>query len=1045
MSTTEEPSLEIEIDSDRQPENPARGPGSGKPPVSRSLVRRAMWLVAFGLFLGLGLVGLALWQADRVVNRFVPELQAWLGSAAGTSIAIGRVETGWRGFRPEVRIVDLKIGKAGSAEPSASATRLELELDLSESLVGLTPRFRRMAAHSLHVLAAGASRPSGPLLATELTQALGSHLATGFELIVTDLEWKEPERFTLTVADARARIRLKTDHWEGDLKAKTAVITAPSFWLRPLTLEKLETPLSLQGLAGSPPKLVVILEPAVATTPEVELGIALKAEWTNELNSLPKLELQLDSGEATLATIRGLLPVALFGHELKLWIDTAVQQGSTSGVSLKLSGPSQDWAQRGIVAFKDPAVSKLEVELPFTGATVDYLDGWPQVEAASGKLIYRQTDLAVEVTQASSVHAQLRDGHVLLSNLHEPNPLIRISSQVESTPEQLTGMLSVGILSGLKQALEKGTPEGIWKARFEAAVPLEKGDWQADLEILTGGFALKKPAIHLTDFLAHASLKPAAISFQGGKARWGERVMEWSLTTNAHSAAKKKETRVVLNGAFETTKLREAIPELALPAFVQGSSLWKIETLVTHEEVPLISIEGHSTLVGSKIDLPPPLKKDEQEEWPLSFKTKWSGSLLVLAQGFFSGAGNEAELEYRPPVVKAQIKTGAIDLELWSKWAENLKTEPVAPVAGETASPPWAGVVRITSPEIKWKAHHFTQANVQLDAGESLYTLTLKSEGLKGKIEASRPWKQGKIKADLSELVLAEWPFDWPPQPTDGVAEAAPATAPVEEPLPPAWDMRDWPSIVFKADGFKIGEEDMGELRLKLSKGERKFTLDFARWYAGAFELFTKSGEVILGETPGAGSTSIEGELKLKKFSRPTPFIKSAQAVSIPEGHAGLKASWPGTPNQFRLSKATGEANAYLASGKLNGVKSFIQTLFNTLSLNFEDSRKQIMRFSKLTFDAGIVPGKVTVREARALFGTVFAKLEGSLSYPERALQMEAMITPAVTDLEEDDVGFTPDSPDSNEARRMAPKTFFTHRYSVGGTWEKPQISLRGQ
>jgi uncharacterized protein YhdP len=1039
VSETEEPTLNIEIDADRRTEpkdkrSPEEPPRSSQP---KKFLRRAARLSAIGLTLGLALVALGLWQADRIINRFVPDLQVWLQSATGTQVAIGKVETGWRGFRPEVRLLQVKVG-GGAGEPTATAQRLELELDLSQSLVGLTPRFGRLAAHSLQVEATAASKPSAPIQATDLLQALGLHLATRFELVLTDAQWKEPERFTLRIQSGRAVTHLGKDAWEGELKLEKSVLDAPLLWLRPLEVQSLQTSIMLQGLQAAPPKLILAMDPAVARIPGTELHFGLKGEWPNDLKSLPRIELRLETLEASLATIRSLLPVALFGSELKLWIDTAIQKGETSGGTLSLSGPSQDWAERGIAAFKDPAVSKLEVELPFSEATVDYRDDWPKLEQATGKFIFRQTDLSAEIASAQTVHGVLRDGRIGLSKLHEGNPLLKASGEIQATPEQMTSLLTEGLLSGMKPLLEHALPSDPWTTRFQATVPLEKGDWSAELELSAGGLKLKKQAVHLTEITGQANLTPQNVGIQGGKVRWGERLLEWSAQTNAHSKDKKRTTQLSLSGAFEAARLREAVPALALPNFIEGSSLWKIEAGIQHGETQQLTLEGHSTLVGSKINLPPPLQKDAEEQWPLSFKTRWNDSQLLEAKGIWSGGGTEAELDYRPPLVKAQVRTGAIDLETWNQWAQqNLPATSSSPESPEKT----VGLLRLTSPELKWKNHRFAQANIQLDAAESAFVVNLQARGLAGKIESTRPWKRGKLKIELSQLHLAEWPFEWPPKaPAEGAAQP-PAT---EEDLPAPWDMREWPTLALKIGQLKIGEEAFGELLFKATRSEDRFTVDFGRWTAPQFEFVLKSAEATLGEEPGKGTTSGELELKLNKFNRPTPFMRSAEAFSASDGRIKGKLSWPGAPNQFRISASTGEVSAYLSSGKWTGVKSFIQTLFNTLSLNFEDSRKKIMRFAKLTFDANVVPKKVTIREARALFGTVFARIEGNIGFPGRDLDLEAMITPAVADLREDDVGFeTDDTEDSSAPRRANPKNLFTHRYSVKGNWEQPQISLK--
>jgi uncharacterized protein YhdP len=312
---------------------------------------------------------------------------------------------------------------------------------------------------------------------------------------------------------------------------------------------------------------------------------------------------------------------------------------------------------------------------------------------------------------------------------------------------------------------------------------------------------------------------------------------------------------------------------------------------------------------------------------------------------------------------------------------------------------------------------------------------------LNGTLEYGRPEK--KLKFDVAELKLDRWPFAWPPdQPPPPLSTSAP-----EEPLPEPWKLEAWPEWVGKIDRLTLQGEPLGELRWKLVPTGSSTRIEFARWTSPRFELVARQGESFWPSPDQPARTVLDAEWTLHDWGRATPYFRSFEAFEGKEGQFRLQAEWPGAFNQFALKNSTGQFSGTLQSGKLTGVRNFIQTLFNTLSLNFADARRGTMRFSKLHTELALSPGKIQVREARALFGTVFAKLEGSITGPERKLALEAMVTPSVEDLAEDATSFVPEAGKSGSRagpQKKDPRNILTHRYKIGGVWDSPEISFSG-
>ncbi len=1024
-------SIEIEADPDRLAE--IRGP-------QRKSVAWTRWFVIFGGGLLAGLIALAaaLWQADRIVNTFLPEIQQWLIASTGAQVEIGKLTTGWESFRPRVRLEQVTI-TADPRSPSESAQArlalLDLTLDISQSLTALTPRFGKLNLQHLTVrTGAHSTRPSQRLSAQELGQALTSHLAAGFRLQLTDAAWEGAEDQRLRISELTWSTAVLSPLLQGELSLTGTELDLPHFWLRPLQFAKIETPVALKVENKESLLTFGTLKSTVADLP---FALALELAWPDALDESPRMALHLDTAKAGLAQLKSLLPSVLFSPELKSWIDTAIEDGQTSGLTLDLSGNINEWRKKGLAAFADEKKNRLEVTFPFQNLTLDYLEDWPKLTEASGRFKLQQNRLLIDSLKARTAQGTITDGQLQLPNLTQEPAQLELRGTLEAVPSELHTLFQDGLLKEQAWVLEQVTFPASLVAQFSAQLPLDGATasqkYRASMKIERAAIAHRKSELALTDVTGQVELSPEVIQFTAGKAKWGERVLDVEIHSRAEAGGHPRKTEIQLDGALSIDQLREHLPSPFLVTRLKGGALLSSQIMVEQTR-PLTTVTwtGKTTGVGIALHLPAPLLKSAEQAWPLKWEAKLLGEKLSRLQIVLEGVA--------PTTFLYDGKSLEIDALLppltLAPWLELLSTQEKAPPP-EGESPPLPLHLRLRSPQVDWRGTAFKNADLTWERQPTGSVVKIQSTGARGIVALTT--KDGgpqKLKADFSLIALDQWPWD-------GLA----GPPPVDEPPPPApWNLKSWPELAVKVDRLMVQDEPLGELRFKLAPKEDRSVIEFARWTAPQFELFTRSGHVIWDHGNGQSESSLDLEINLKQFSRPTPFTKSAESFSASEGQLKLKGSWPGSLNQFALKQATGELNGHLRSGKWTGVKSFIQSLFNTLSLNFEDARKRVMRFSRMTLDFKVEPGLIQVREARALFGSVFAKLDGTLTYPARQLELEALITPAVEDIAEDEVGFVPEEGQEKSApeRRKDPRNILTHRYKVTGTWDDPKISLRG-
>ena len=287
--------------------------------------------------------------------------------------------------------------------------------------------------------------------------------------------------------------------------------------------------------------------------------------------------------------------------------------------------------------------------------------------------------------------------------------------------------------------------------------------------------------------------------------------------------------------------------------------------------------------------------------------------------------------------------------------------------------------------------------------------------------------------------------------PPDSTNTASPSARPGAAPSPEPISLKNWPSLSLRFADLQIGERKWGTVRLDAHQRLERYVLEQFSSLSPELEVKADRGEV----TYSPLHTEIQGTVLLKKEARYRFESKDRSKPPIQlfndQGYALFRAQWSGGPDQFSWAKAEASLNGYFCEGRFEGVRSFVGSLFNLLSLRFEDTRKQMMRFNKATFDLRVIDGQILTRYIRALFGSNFVKLEGKTGVENGKLDLEGFVTPFVKNLPEpsEKISGGPrcsppvENPDEDFEWEEEPKVAVTHSFQVKGSWDDPDISHR--
>src|SRR5690554_916585 len=106
-------------------------------------VTRKLWLLAALLIIGCAIVVATVRELLPVVDRFQPQIDAWLSARAGLAISTGQLGGEWSGLLPQMTVTDLVIAAPAGEEAAITIGRAVAELNLLKSLLGLTLAWER--------------------------------------------------------------------------------------------------------------------------------------------------------------------------------------------------------------------------------------------------------------------------------------------------------------------------------------------------------------------------------------------------------------------------------------------------------------------------------------------------------------------------------------------------------------------------------------------------------------------------------------------------------------------------------------------------------------------------------------------------------------------------------------------------------------------------------------------------------------------------------------------------------------------------------------
>jgi uncharacterized protein YhdP len=295
----------------------------------------------------------------------------------------------------------------------------------------------------------------------------------------------------------------------------------------------------------------------------------------------------------------------------------------------------------------------------------------------------------------------------------------------------------------------------------------------------------------------------------------------------------------------------------------------------------------------------------------------------------------------------------------------------------------------------------------------------------------------------------------------DDVAdEAAPLLTPTEQ-LETFRNMAagKWPEVDVRIGSLWLGDDPAGAWSFLLSPSPDQVTLQDLQGQIGSMAF---DGQVRWGVTSGEESTVLQGVLEGGDLQDVATLLGMEAPLTNESSVIDLGLSWPGRPDQFAVGRLNGEFSLRLEDGVIleNNDTAQLFRLFNLLNtdtlqrrltFDFSDLYEAGVAFDAISGNGTLEQGALSWNPDLQLAGPSGAlRMSGSTNLADRTLDMRlVVILPLTQNLPLAAILMGASPPvggalfvlDKLLGEPLSKLTSAT--YSVGGTWDAPEVNLR--
>lgn len=494
----------------------------------------------------------------------------------------------------------------------------------------------------------------------------------------------------------------------------------------------------------------------------------------------------------------------------------------------------------------------------------------------------------------------------------------------------------------------------------------------------------------------------------------------------------------------QVDSLREWLP--ALPPLISGAAA--VNGTLEFAAGSLPRLQLGSDLRGLALDLPATWAKSAETGLPfelrgtlgarplqleLSGGRRWHAQLSIGEDGLRGAALGlqDRSLPLEPGRLRVSGHAALIDVDAWQA--------KLAGLPGESAGGRAPAGLRLTVEELlidslQFQGRDWPRVLLDLEQGPDHWRLGLETDWVQGGVTVAADLASAR--AELARLDLAGWGAG-----TGGESDPA--------------QFRDWPSVEVAIADLQRGSRPLGHLAFDLVPGEQRLEV---RGISGELLGFTLPAEAPASLLWTADGSRLQADLLAIDLGDSLAALGYERILETSSGRFGLDLRWPGAPQQFALAASTGTLSVAVEDGRFLTASAGASGTLRVVSiLNLADIVQRLsltqlfesgIPFDSLQGDVNFADGLLEVPRLDVASAATGFRFSGSSNIVSRSLDGEMVATlPVVNNL--------PWVAALTAGLPVAAGVFVVSKlfekqvsqlssavYSIGGTWDEPQIRL---
>jgi uncharacterized protein YhdP len=471
-----------------------------------------------------------------------------------------------------------------------------------------------------------------------------------------------------------------------------------------------------------------------------------------------------------------------------------------------------------------------------------------------------------------------------------------------------------------------------------------------------------------------------------------------------------------------------------------------------------------TTMAGMALDLPTPLKKSAESSLPLhlSLALPVQGGDLQIAIGQVVRQRFRLPDDKRPlgatfvfgtrmpdtvpdKGIRVRGRAARLDVTGWVQRA----------VAGSSGDGPGLESIDVTADQAEVFGHAFPSMRIQATPQAGQLIVDVDSADIAGRFTIpSQDLNQRGVTARLQRLY---WPKTSSTDAKAGNgtnATAGAADAPKPDPANTGITPSSLPPFHLWVGDLRFGESRLGEARLETWPTDRGMHIDQLR-------ALSRSVQINAGGDWEGTATNSRSHLRIdfsaENLGDMLGAFGFAGLFNGGKTRAHLDAAWPGAPSAMELANMDGKLSIQVTDGSIPEVAPGVGRLFGLVSLvelprrltlDFGDVFGKGLAFDSITGDFALADGNATTSNLVMRGPAAEITIKGRTGLRAKDYDQQALVVPHVGN-SLPIVGAVVAGPIGAAAGFVAQgllgrgiNRVASARYHIGGSWDKPDISL---